>query len=458
VVRDLDAFTHFRQVGDIFTVLGQLKLSRVDRLALRLAIALAVAFGMVGVSAEPARLFEPVPPWRSLRGVAAEAASMADLSGDQVVFRELVRMNEQAIGAPLDISVEGRERKAWLVDAYEREDKSGTSYLYATDFASDGEPGLLSVFTTFADGRPAYAYVVVDGKGYFVSPTGDGSHVITRTLYGETREKAPWSEPRASSARPAMRMNLASNAFAPVSQQQRRRACCTFLNRVQISVLVNVGPENPYGLTDKAKVQARVTHYFDRMNAAFRNSGESNYIYFREINYIAFSDGIPSDGYLEWAQDSPEVEAIRSRLQAAGTLLLVGRFVQPKAVLLAPGALLKPQWRIMVAGGYIQDDLDEAPTNMHEIGHFFGKDHQLKWSREGQQGLPPSPLPRYGWDSCERLEHCIMAYADCGRAMRTVEIFSGYRAQKLGYPVNLGTQNSVAVSNMVGYELAKPWP
>ena len=430
------------------------------------------------LSAEPARLFEPVPPWRPLHADAAHAATMADgetlaamrdsLRIDpadperRVIFRQTMRMNEKAIGAPLEFNLEGAERRAWLVDAYEREDGSGTSYFYATDYASDGEEGLLSAFTTFADGRPSYAYVVMDGKGYFVSPTDGGRHVVTRTLYGRIREDPRMSAPRPHAAvatlPEAWERSKGSNL---VVAPNKSRACCASSHRIQLSVVVNTGAKNPYDLTDRGKVHARVTHYFDRMNTALRNSGGSVYLYFKEINYLAFPDSVPDDGYLEWGQQSPEVEAIRARLQAAGTLLLLGRFVQHESVVLEPGPgnLAKPSYRVSVGGGYLRDDLDgDVHTTMHETGHFLGMEHQFKWSRAGRAGLPPGPLPRYGWDSCERLEHCAMSYADCGRAMRTVEIFSGYRAQKMGYPIDLATQNSVAVSNMVGRELARPWP
>jgi hypothetical protein len=222
---------------------------------------------------------------------------------------------------------------------------------------------------------------------------------------------------------------------------------------------VNTGAKNPYGITDKAKVEARVAHYFDRMNAALRNSGEYNFVYYREIAYLDFPDTIADNGYLSWAQLDPGVEAVRARNRAAASLLLLGRFVQFEAEILSPGSLRKPSARVAVSGGYLRDDSNlDVEITQHEIGHLLGKDHDYKWSWAVMHGVPDLYPLRIGWKSCERLEHCIMAYGDCGQAMATVEIFSGKRSAMLGYPNNPDVENSVAVSSRVGWEMARDWP
>jgi hypothetical protein len=375
-------------------------------------------------------------------------------------------MNVKALelGGPIEIELEGRTHLLQFIDSYDR--PSGVTYFYSTDVGPDGEGGPLSTFTAFKDGRPFWSSLAVDGRHYQISPEGD-HYVVTRALYPPIREshRPPVRhEPRETGSRvQSMSFERGFASMVPDAEwsiaAMRRRACCTWWNRIPFVVVVNTGAKNPYGISDKAKVEARVAFYFDFMNAALRNSGESNFVYYREIAYLDFPDSVPDNGYWKWATTDPGVEAVRTRNRAAASLLLLGRFVQFEASILSPGELLKPSFRVAIGGGYLRDDSRvDAQITAHEIGHVLGKDHDYKWSRAAMTGIPdPFPL-RIGWSSCATRQHCIMGYEDCGVGMETVEIFTGYRAAKLGYPVNPEVENSVLVSNQVGRELARDWP
>ena len=451
---------------------------------------IAVAILIFGVAprlaAGPARLLEPLPSGRPLsanalaagadnfdaRGPAWMQGRSPGNPGERVLFRQRVRLNAAVLktGEPIELEVEGKKYTLHRVDEYTR--PGGETYFYSTDpIGPDGEGGVLSTFTTFDDGRPFWSSLSLDGKSYELSPEGD-HYVLKRALYPRIREAERMFAPR-EPREPVARVQAMSfePGFTPMASDAqwsvtatRRRACCTWWNRIPFVVVVNVGAKNPYGITDKAKVEARVAYYFDLMNAALRNSGETNFVYYREIAYLSFPDSVPDNGYYNWAKDDPGVEEVRARNKAAASVLLLGRFVQHQASMLSPAPyMVKPSYRIAIAGGYLRDDSKvDALTTAHEMGHVLGKDHEYKWSQAALTGVPDLFPKRIGWSSCERMQHCIMAYGDCngvtGGGMETVEIFSGYRAMKLGYPVDPEVQNSVLISGQVGRELARDWP
>ncbi len=415
--------------------------------------------------AGPARLFEPVPPFRAIYADAATALASddADLFGvpssamdqamnaavaprEKVLFRQVVKIDNEAIQTgSLTINLDGKEHVAHLVASYHREDGRGESFFYAME-RPDGEEELWSTFTTFYDGSPAYAFVVADGRSYFISPEGN-HHVVKRSLKPLVRENLRFRQAAPS----ASAKSVAADALK-VTTNRTRAVRSGWTNRIPLVVDVNVGVVNPYGLTDRTEVAARVTHYFDRQNATFRNSGDPNYVYCREIAYISIPGTVPFDGYWGWARTDPQVEAIRARNLAAGSIILLGSNVRFEASLNVPGVFPAPSDQIILAGGYWRRDSDTDVLNvLHEVGgHFLGRNHDL-----GHTSSPFATPQSHDWTSCERMQHGPTAYADCGGFMETVEVYSGLRAQKMGYPIDLSIENSVAVSAVVGAQLAK---
>jgi hypothetical protein len=445
VDRDLDVFTHFRGLSRPLTLT---LLRRVSRAAAYVALCLTVGHGSMEAQPVPTaaapgaeealsgalaarsgadnRLFTAVG-----RGATTHHAGSAELLPEHVSYAETFEMHTDLLGQPvIHILLDGVERTARLVRSNRRAD--GESFLYST-----GTGELLSVFTTFYDKNlPAYAYVHLDNKGYFISPEGE-HHLAVNSL------SRPQEEAVHVNYLPVL-LTASAESFAS-GMHVRQRAVRSGPEFKPVRIVIAADSEYVKKVGGKNKAIARLTHYVDRQNAAYENSAFSGRV---ELEEIVFFDSpvLPENMTMfNWAIDDPThfFHQTRARNKAGATIIFSGVGHVNMAARTAPG-FINPDTDIAVVTAFFADwDSVDIETGIHEFGHVSGGDHN-------PENAPPQAQDPQGtardWYDCEAALYGILSYNACdGKWLQIVEMYSGLNSVFMGKVRGGPMQNNVGM-------------
>jgi hypothetical protein len=431
-------------VGSGFTLPN---LAKVSSDGLRVLVKVLGLFGIASqmTAAELPRLFNVTQPFRvfSERAVATESAKMLPKG---TLFMQRVELNAQALGGDVSVTLDGQSRVAKFVDSYIRPGE-GTTFFYSTGKDSSGKDEMISVVTTFFDGRPAIANVVIDRKSYYISPEGS-HHVAALNAARQVKDIVhPVAEILAQMP-PALRSAYLSAATTAVPS--RRRVCCTFYQTIAMvtavdqSYLNEVGPKD--GQTAEQRVTSLIAHQYDRLNAALYNSGAGDY---RFVNKATAYVNVPQGtNVISWATAhmSP-VNVLRRDNNAAAAVLLFQN--SPEAALNSPdpNVPIIADFNIAVAGEYIADSDDGTVWDIiHEIGHLLAVDHNPENALSPLTGVYAF---RHSQCDCPAGVQFAVSYNACDKFLTRLEIYPGQRAKDMGYNINLDESNAVRTMLMM---------
>jgi hypothetical protein len=273
---------------------------------------------------------------------------------------------------------------------------------------------LLSTFTKFYDGN-VLAWIVAGGKGYFVT-RGPSDYLVVSSVFAPLPEivhSPPLIDQRylITSAPPsAKRRSVRSGSPAP-----------------KVPVVIAADREYVDRVGSRDKVIARVTHYVDRQNTAYRNSGFEGRLELREVAFFDLPP-LPDDvTVFEWAVDStnPVIRTIRRRNKAAATIIFSGSGRTNEAIRTAPSPI-DPDQEVAVAGGFFAEwDPTDIHSALHETGHLSGGDH----NPESANRPPTDPqASARDWYDCEAGVRGALSYNVCGKFLNFTEMYSGLAA------------------------------
>jgi hypothetical protein len=323
---------------------------------------------------------------------------------------ERVALDGSVLGlAAFTANVEGRDFIAERIDS--TMDVASEKFVYRT-----GVDESLSTLTKFADGT-VLGKVFVAGRGYFIAPEGD-HYVVVRSTLLHFSEIVHYPLVEGGAA-------VTSNA----TPRGKRRAV-RFPSPPAPVFRIVVAMDNDYAVAvgGREKAIQRATHYRDRQNTAYQQSGFEGRI---EVTEYAFFD-LPRDldgerSVYTWAVrgGNSVIRDIRKRSKAAAVLIFTESHFGNEATRTAP-APINADFEIAISGGYLANSLvdDDMLVAEHEVGHLSGGDHNIESVNNPND---PQAAAR-DWYDCDASVHGALSYNVCGKFLDFGEVYSGTNA------------------------------
>jgi hypothetical protein len=370
----------------------------------------------------PLRLLTPVPE--------AEATPM--LYSERAESVELVALDIAILGfSAFTVNIGAREYVAQLVHS----ERHAGSEMF--QYRLEGET-LLSTFTKFDDGT-VLGWIQAGGKGHFISPD-EKDYLVVSSVHTSLPEVIRY---------PSLMGRLEESVDSAAATYRKRRAARSGppAPRVPLVIAVDDGYERLVG--SKEKAAQRVTHYVDRQNTAFRNSGFEGRLELREVAFFDLPDLPAGVTVFQWAIDplNPVIRMMRKRNKAAGTIIFSGSTRVNEALRTAP-APVNPDIVVAVVGGFFADwDATDIHTALHEMGHLSGGDHNPE---SAQRPADDPQASARDWYDCGAGVYGALSYNVCGKFLDFVEMYSGLAAVYDGKVRGIaGKQDNVGTFRLV---------
>jgi hypothetical protein len=334
------------------------------------------------------------------------------------------------------VNVEGRDFIAERVDS--RLDIPSEKFVYRT-----GSDEALSTFTKFADGT-VLAKVFAGGKGYFVTPEGD-HYLVVRSAHRVMPEvmHSPLIEIQE-------KVTLAGTTTGCAGKCRAVR----FPYPPAPTLRIVVAMENKYAdaVGGRAKAIDRTTHWRDRQNTAYQQSGFEGRVEVPEFAFFDLPEDLSKWGTVyAWATDpaNPVIRDMRRRNAAGAVVIFSTSTYSNEAARSSPDpAFMNFDSEVAVVGGfYATWSDDDIWTAIHEVGHVSGGDHNIEDA--APQATDPQGSAR-DWYDCASGVRGALSYNRCNAFLEDAEIYSGVNSFWNNSPTGkAGVNDNVAMFRLV---------